>query len=811
MPLNVEPEDSDEFESQSFSQWRIDPFFHSTDRKKPSPVWAKSQALRKLLDERGRPVGDDREELRNSVLRQLPSLGLYDEVRYLRTLPAKEKDKISISRAFGLYVILFPGEARDNTGIKDLNDKVLGYDLNTEWMALRQQAVAEIFWQKGNIPPPKWLTVGQDYKTAYVFPLGKSVKDFAKDLVRPHGFDAKLRDYLLLILKKAEREIKDQNKQKEIKKLKRKLERDKNYRFDFLFGFVSFQPSGSDKTVDVVFRLITEALKGAAVARFGAKGQKESKSSRARKIVTGKNIKRPPRDEDSRGLAYDNTTYLRVSWAAREIKDEVARGNRGAYNAIYANKVWIPAFLYYRERYFGHPDMIREVRKKLNEKPPSEIGWLPGKRAERSLLELYLITLNMVDFVAGFVRSEFHKELVTFHDLALAALVELQSETTPIDWDRLVRLLTRDIRLTSDRRIVLGTTSEFQFYAYSSDYADQIFFVMDVRDLGVDLMAFYEIANVIVTDDRLQESNLLDLTLRAGDPTVQRKRVTYDTVVAVLRNYFKILLLAGSKAAAEKAFGARLQAHGRIPDFDHCVQVMLGGDEIFVAAHVYFAQFEAQIISDLASATYEGLPLNLRTAVAYSSAKRVPKPSGKQGPSDPQREENFFSHHNTLELSGASHGFLKGLERTHRRIELYIRVLETVKQKKDLAPPFAKQLEDLHLRELYARSRFVAGRRRPADTYDRLFRMMATGDLKGAADTGEFDLVDFSGRTLDIAKLLADVEKLELAVKKAVGRSNSRPWVPDDNDIKRMKRAQKAIDDWADRKGPWKDYDEKPR
>jgi hypothetical protein len=418
-------ENSDEFESQSFSQWRIDPFFHSSDRRKPSPVWDKSQALRRLLEERGSPVGEDRQELKDSILRQLPSLGLYDEVGYLRNLPAKEKDKdkISISRELGLYVILFPGEAKDNTGIKDLNDKVLGYQLNSEWITLRQKAVTEIFWQRGNIPPPKWVTAGQDYKTAYVMPLGKSPKDFAADLVR---FDAKLRDYLLLILRKAESDLdpdKDKDKLKEVAKLKRILDKNPKYRFDFLFGFTSFRPSGSDRTVDVVLRLITEALKGAAVARFAAKGKAAGKRSRAGKIVKGKAIKSPPRGEDSRGLKYDIETYLRVSWAARDIKAEVATGNRGIYNAIYANKVWIPAFLYYRERYFGHPDMIREVRKKLVEKEPwqKRVGMLPGKAAERSLLELYLITLNMLDFVAGFLRSEFHKELVTFHDLALAA------------------------------------------------------------------------------------------------------------------------------------------------------------------------------------------------------------------------------------------------------------------------------------------------------------------------------------------------------------------------------------------------------
>jgi hypothetical protein len=271
---------------------------------------------------------------------------------------------------------------------------------------------------------------------------------------------------------------------------------------------------------------------------------------------------------------------------------------------------------------------------------------------------------------------------------------------------------------------------------------------MDVRDLGVDLMAFYEIANVIVTDDKLKENDLVDLTLRAGDATVQRKRVTYDTVVAVFKKYYQALLQSGSRAAAEKTFGTALQGEGRIPDFDQCVQVMLGGDEIFVAAHARFAQFESQIVSDVAAATFEGLPLNLRIAIAHSSAKRVDQ-GINQGPSDPQREENFYSHDYALFLGAESQGFLKGLERLQRRMELYIRILESVEKKKRLAPGFAKQLEALHLTELYTRTKFLATRPRPQWVYDTLLRMWAEGDLKGAAGSPDFELVDFSNKTLD--------------------------------------------------------------
>jgi hypothetical protein len=82
-------------------------------------------------------------------------------------------------------------------------------------------------------------------------------------------------------------------------------------------------------------------------------------------------------------------------------------------------------------------------------------------------------------------------------------------------------------------------------------------------------------------------------------------------------------------------------------------------------------------------------------------------------------------------------------------MELYIRILESVEKKKRLAPGFAKQLEALHLTELYTRTKFLATRPRPQWVYDTLLRMWAEGDLKGAAGSPDFELVDFSNKTLD--------------------------------------------------------------
>lgn len=801
MSLEPAPEDSEEFESQEIDRARIEPFYHSSDRQKPSPVWAQSQALRKLIDARGNPNGADRDELKNSILRQLPSLGLYREISYLRTEPMIAETKFEFwKKKISLYVLLFPGEARDNTGIKDLNDKVLNYDLNSEWMALRQKAVTEIFWQKEGVPAPKWVTVGQDYKTAYILPMDKSSTDFAADLIK---FDDLLKKYLLRILEKAEQQITDETKKKNIAALKKALNKKEHYQFDYVFGVGAIRPSKSDRTIDLVFRLITEALKGAAIAKFATKGR-SLKRDAAKKFAGGRAIKSPGKGEDSRGLAYDNTTYIRVSWAARDIKAFVATGKGREYGCIYVNKVWINALLYYRERYFGHPDMIRDVRKKALEKP----SWQSTKArvaTQRELFELYLVTLNMVDFVAGFLSTEYSSDvLLAYHELALEAFNQLQDATATIDWPRLIKVLTRDIRLTTDRRIVLGTTSEFQFYAYSSDYTDQVFFVFDVRDLGVDLMAHYEIAGVIVTDDNLKDDALVRLTLKSGDPTVDRKRVTYDTVVAIILDKFKSLLRGGGNAESEKAFGSAIPARGKIPDFEKCVQVMLGGDEIFVAAHPYFAKYEADIISDLDKATYADMPLNLRTAVAYSSAMRMPNPGGEKGVTNPQRSENFVAHHNALELATASHGFLKSLERTNRRIELYVEMLQTIEKKKKLAPPLAKRLADLRLTGLYTRSRYP--HKKMTDLlYEKLLNLIGRLDAQGAEATKHFELVDFSGKKVPIGPLQTALEKLELDARNAVGLNNVRLDIPLPTAL--PKRIKKELDNYVDGKWPWGDKD----
>lgn len=153
-------------------------------------------------------------------------------------------------------------------------------------------------------------------------------------------------------------------------------------------------------------------------------------------------------------------------------------------------------------------------------------------------------------------------------------------------WTKLEKVITYDVR---EKKIAVSdSASEFQFYAYAADYAQRIFFSMDIRDMGVELMLHYEHSNREVGYNKYRDIDLMEETFRASDAIDERKRVTYDRVVEVFKKYHDRLIKnpdAGTNAA-QKAFGG--QVKDKPGTFEEAVQIMLGGDEVYVAAHPFF-------------------------------------------------------------------------------------------------------------------------------------------------------------------------------------------------------------------------------
>jgi hypothetical protein len=744
-------------DSVLYGHIEADPRYASYRDGELSPVWEESERLRTLLRNGGRPKGGDRGFLEQAIERQLPTLRLYRQATLLKGQKGQN---------LSLYVIVFPGEARDNTGIKDLNDKILGYHLNNLFIRCRQDAIAKLFWQGDRDLPPKFVTVGSDYKTAQIVGIGKSRRDFADQLKK---LDEELVKCLLDLLPKAEDEARkeaDKERLKAIADLKGKLKK-KGYRFDFLFGArtVDF---AIKVPIEATFLILTEALKGAGMARFMAKGD-GANTRTGRKVASGV-LKPDAAEDDRRGKEFDHGGFIKVIKKAGQINDLIRQNVH--YYYIWIDKVWTVVLYEYRRRVFVmNPDVVRDVRKKAIRFPTFNDGRKTKGtvKVQIDLLEIWLVAVNALDLVKDFLVPEFSKKgaggVADYHAKTLAAFDEVSNEATRIKWDRLEQVLTRDFRQGPSPLPVQGRASEFGFYAHSSDHMAQIFFSMDIRDLGVQIALLYDWFIGEIEVHRYRGVELMEETFASSDLINHRKRVTYEKVVAAFREYFPLTNGPDALDAARKAF------HGRGPDldrpqrFEDSVKVMMGGDEIFVAAHPIYSIFVCTIIAKLRGETYlEDRPLDLRTGVAYSRAHK------QQDPRD-QKKANWTAHDQGLGLATASLNPLKGFERAHRRMERLIEKLAANDKKKHLVAPYTAKLEALGLMSLFARSNYRLPYAMPlprGDFRDLIRRLTELYDWSKP----HIELVNSKCDKVDARKLWKEVEKLEAEIAKDVGKDN---------------------------------------
>jgi hypothetical protein len=754
----------------AYNDFQLDPGYHNATDKEPPRVWPDSQRMREIVEAADpRPPAAVRDMLVKAIYRQVRSLQLFRAVG--EVLPVGKQEPRP-DNELTLYVILFPGEGKDNTGIKDLNDKVLGYGLTTRFLDNRNRVIAELFTTTG--PGSSYRTLGQDYKTCFILALGKKPEEVAADL---RVLDRKIVTELVKVIDEALGDPTfDEAKKVECRKLKRALSK-KGYRFDYLIGSRARVVQGDQ--LNVTFLLITEALKSAGLARVAVKAA-TMENRLTKEPVAGKVPK--PKVGDDRSRPYDEDVYLRVSAVAPAIKSRIlSSGTRDQpflLSRILVDKVWTDAFLLFERLFFGNPDVIRDVRKKALVQPKVKQG--VGAVIPVKMLELWLIILNLIDFVSGFLKSEYRGSLLKLHRTA-SNLVDDLRKNADVKWQRLTPVLTMDVRQKFPVA-QLGATSEFPFFAYSSDYMQQIFFTFDVRDLGVDLMLIYELANKRIVDDQLTNENLMAVTFISNNRTLLRKRDTYDQVVQVFKDVHDRIVKRqddahrASLAAVQAAGAGVFRSGGRIPDFAKSIQVMIGGDEIFVAAHPLYAGHVSEIIRTLDGRSSADEPLNLRAGVGFSAAEPAAGPGPTFGPQIPpdQRTNNQRSHDRALNAASNSTSALKPFERRQRRMERLIDMLEDSRdtKKHDLVPGYRKRLDDLHLLRMYARAQHGSARPLPDAMYGRLIQALRNEDVPTALRNGE-ELIDFeTGKPIEVKKLEADADKLEADLLRDAGRDN---------------------------------------
>jgi hypothetical protein len=579
--------------------------------------------------------------------------------------------------------------------------------------------------------------------------------------------------------------MKDEARLKAIAAVRKTVEK-KGWRFDFLFGAAARVVSAYTE-IETVFLLLTESLKGAGVARFAAKAATVDAGSGAPVAVARHRAQADDEKDDNRGKLFNESEFLRTLAATAAVRDamSVEVSTSGGFLVdnmnIYVDCVWTVPWVMYdleEQRPIANPDVLRDARKRLLRNPPFRAGvkLKYSVAAQVMLLELWLTAVNTIDLVKDFVVPEFKNELVWYHRAAAEAHDELKG-TRRVDGQTLRKLLTRDLRQGNDPLPVLGRASEFQFYAHASDHVDRMFFAFDIRDLGVDLLIPYELSADEILWRRLAGRRLLAETLWSSDPVNRRKRATYDAVVAEFRKAHATAMRdPARKQKIQTAFGAGAATPEQLPPFAQSLEVMMGGDEIFVAADAGYAGHACEIVVALAQRQHNGLPLNLRAAVAYSSAP----------PSPNQRRRNAASHAEALALASSGPNTLKEFERAHRRIERLIEKVprdprrepkadpEQDKKRAEKARDYRRELEALGLVKLYASLKH--GRSAPMDP-DRLRRLLdalAEGDAgkANAVADEEFDLVNFQCRVVDIKKLREAALGLERRVEIDAKRNN---------------------------------------
>ncbi len=756
MTIESDGRSADSF--MTFDERRFDPETGSDDPQKLAIAWISSDELRRLLEKQAVPTDPERLQLKGALVSQLNTLVLYWRMGLF--LLARKEGKAPGKKA-SLYVLMFPGEAKDNTGLKDLNDKVIGQWWSAQFIRERFKAIGEIF----DVPADGFTVTAQTYKTAYILTYDRKREDFAKALVM---LDARLREILMEILKKAE---KDASKEQlaEIKKLWKKLDKNKKYRFDIFFGLRTLKPSAASKLEDV-YLLVTEALKGAAIARYVAKV-----ASLKGKLGYKFAAKIPPdkRKLDARGKEYVWRTYMTASNMAEKLKSLFVQGytttNPYAMNEIYVDTVWTFAFMMRKNLYWANPDVVRDVRKKRLKPAPLKAGLTYAYSIQKNLLELWLVVLNMLDFIKRFKFSEFHRELLRYHEDALDVFTQVGTPSKSIDWAKLIRVLTHDVR-QKQPIAQIETASEFQFYSFVADHSQRIFFSMDIRDLGVEQMLHYEHSNRTVGHQKYSDRELMEETFRASDEIDERRRHTYDRIVDVFRKYHGLLSgnpAAGMKAARQAFGGAAI---GKLGSFAESVQILLGGDEFYAAVHPLFALYLPLIVGDLDRTPYGNRTIDMRASVAFSSA---PKADIAQ-----QRREIQLSHQEAMKIAEEAPAILKHLERTDRRIEQLIEVIEKNDKKKSRAPGYRQALAKLALTKLFARAKHGAPAPLPVRNFRRLLKALKAGDIAAAVNTKRFELVDFSGNVVDAARLESNAAALEQTVRRDVGTDNIRGQIP---------------------------------
>jgi hypothetical protein len=664
-------------EALDLEEYWVDPRLHARDDDEVPRAWRLAFNIEKWLEQLNHWREANRREARQKIgddqlERQVPNLKLFEKLASEDDEPKSRHGGNDTSsrppkEVVWLFVLVFPGETQEGcTGTKELNDWVIGYDRNASYIRERNAKIREIFGEEDNSGSGNWhdnfTVIRQNYKTSVIAAVkAQNEPDSSDDDMRKMfdtamaKMDDEFADILLRYVNDADG---DPQFGRNPRILARKLVND--HTFEMFYGQAAL--SDARTKAEVIYRASTDCQKAAGVAR--TEYELDTKAAR---------------NYDSRGRSFDFGAYQEFLHQARELRESIRNNNDGKVKVDD-----VPAVVFKKEggEWIPNPHVIRDARKdKLGSDDDDE-----EERQQIEWIKSYIRVINTMDFLKDFLGGEEFPGTVKNH-LAEGRSHRKHLGRPPnedVDREAIENFIQRDLR--GEYRPALGRASEYVFYAETANYGDRLILILDVRDLGVDVLTGFSRAVEKLLD--APEGQRLPLTLESTDSIVQKKRKLFQSVQDAFRDGLHDV--QGKFSAGKVRIGRLRKAWGwEEKDFLRSSSGMgspgflLGGDEVFVAADPLYLVAISEILSKLCPPDKH----NVRAAVALSRAHST----------EQERGANAIAHNKAIQSADKTMGSLKHFERHDHRLRRRIARMDDAEDRRHCE----RKLNELGLFDLF--------------------------------------------------------------------------------------------------------------
>jgi hypothetical protein len=517
----------------------------------------------KTLKEGGNLDAAGREHLADDLRRQVPDIGLVDAVR--------------AGEAKTVLSVVVPGGGE--TGIKAMNDEMIGYGLNSSQLIPERNAIIKAAFERQG-----FQVIDQGYKMTTLV-SNKPANDTAPAIKAALAeIDLKMKPLLLRVLgdgiahfdaerqklapRDAGRALFDARIEK-MTKLRAKIAANENYHFDFQLGAAEIK-GGKDAGYGDVLAAEMDASKGAIMARDPS-------------VTTGRTT------GDAREIVYSQADFVAFCKDTIVIKDQLA-GHQLPYDGHQ-----VPVLD--GKGNINH-DLLRAIRKDSYKEPLT-----PEQQKTLEDLKQYITRVNSFDYVKHFTGDETGQQGAAVEETR--ALVKKLESSEPIDADTAAKI----DKILGSGIPQAGAGSEAQFYNRAAKLSKRTVLNADIKDMGLDLFDGY--ARTMDAVGRGRTRNLDRASASASDGIVEYKR----KAAGEFARFYKEELLPKAREKAQQLnrqdLLSALAGEGE-------PTMLLGGDEITVSLSGAFE--ELGLLPDAVAKLTNPNVANARVAVTHTGS-----------------------------------------------------------------------------------------------------------------------------------------------------------------------------------------------